>query len=182
MEESTSITSKTQKSSSTTEILRWRKGSRAIDLILGNHAVSQGVARYFGGETATIRYVRELFMELPPYVAEKTIGWRGFPGQPDAERSIYLRDLRHGISLPLIYRWRDSKVVIPTMMIKSESQKTLPCGGASRMSLVLDYDGSTVVSKLRIGIYFYADTPENRGISYKSPAELSANSRFLAPP
>lgn len=160
-----------------TLVAKWWRRTKAIDIVIGAHAVTQGADRYFGGNEATIRYCKELFAALPEAAMEKITGWYGFSGQPLAERSIFLRDLTHEVSMPLVFNRRGDKVVVQTVMVKTEQQRIIPCGGESRMSLILDYDGSRVVSKLRIGRLFYADTQENRAIPYRSPAELSANSK-----
>ena len=157
-----------------TLVAKWWRRSKAIDIVLGAHAVTQGADRYFGGSDATVRYCKELFSALPEAALDKIAGWYGFRGQPLAERSIFLRDLTHEISMPITYNRRGDKIVVQTVMAKTEQQRIIPCGGESRMSLVLDYDGCKVVSKLRIGKLFYADTQENRAIPYRSPAELSA--------
>lgn len=162
---------------SATLVATWWRNTKRIDIVLGNHAVGQGAERYFGGYAATIRYCKELMKSIYPHCADLIYGWLGFPGQPLAERSIILRDFTQEISLPLVYNRAADKVVLKTVMVKSPAQRFLPCGGESRMSLVLDYDGKQVVSKLRIGLLFYADTPENRMIPYQSPAELSEKQR-----
>ena len=158
-------------------VATWWRNSKRIDVVLGDHAVSQGAQRYFGGYAATVRYCRELMKATSTLCADKIFGWLGFPGQPLAERSIIMRDFTQEISIPLVYNRAADKIVLKTIMVKSPGQRFIPCGGESRMSLVLDYDGSQVVTKLRIGLLFYADTPENREIPYKSPAELSGKQR-----
>ena len=155
------------KRTSTVQLLQWRTDAGTTDIVLADHAVTQAVSRYFGGTAEAVDYCRELFTELPLDAATTILAWRGFPGQPRADRSIYLRDFRHGLSLPLIYKREDNKLLIPTIMKQSEQQRTIPCGGESRASLVLDYHGGgNVVVKLRIGKFFYADTEKNRAIPY----------------
>lgn len=156
------------KTSSTEQLLQWRTpDAGTTDVVLADHAVTQAIIRYFGGNDEAVEYCRTLFMELPREAVTTILAWRGFPGQPRADRSIYLRDFRHGLSLPLIYKREDNKLVIPTIMKQSETQRTIPCGGESRMSLVLDYHGGgNVVVKLRIGKFFYADTEKNRATPY----------------
>lgn len=174
LNEEHSATSKAAEKSGAVQVATWwRRKSKPIDVVLGNHAVGKGADRYFGGFAAVVRYCKGLMLSFPENGVELIFGWLGFPGQPLAERSIILRDFTQEISIPLVYNRDADKVVLKTVMVKSPEQRFLPCGGESRMSLVLDYDGTRVVSKLRIGKLFYADTPENRVIPYQSPAELS---------
>ena len=145
------------------QIATWHLPKRrtAISVVYSGHAVMRSNDR-IGSAAAALPYLTRFFDNLPTGVREAICDWKGFPGQPQTLRSIYLRDLSNQVSVPLIFDRSANKIIIPTLLRQEEHQKMLPCGGEKRMSLIIDFNSGTFTSKLRIGKYFFADTEENR--------------------
>ena len=145
------------------------KKKTTIDVVYSGHASDRATIdhRSVGGSgAATLAYLTRFFGSLPTSVRQAIIGWKGFPGQPYDLRSLYIRDLNNDLCIPVVFKRDANKVVIPTVIKREANQPTVPCGGRKRMSLVIDLADAHFSSKLRIGKYFVADTPENRGTQW----------------
>lgn len=160
-----------QRAGKAAQIAVWHIPSKrtAIDVVYSGHAndrASDDHRAVGGSGAATLAYLTRFFGNLPTSVRQAIIGWKGFPGQPYALRSLYIRDLSNDFCIPVVFKRDANKIVIPTVIKREANQPTVPCGGQKRMSLVIDFNDGRFSSKLRIGKYFVADTAENRGTQW----------------